>query len=352
MKVLIRSIIFICAAVLGMVALCAQENIENITQEGQEGIGVSLSDSHRSSFSVSREIPSLLKGYWENSRRIIAFDNVFGDTATPQIVLKLFYGWYYDRAVESDSVSETQSRPRNDATGKESENLDVSFKPLIEENEISGAWNILISYNDFKETVVVPVAVFDDKLFVDYYLVKKENNVTLYEKASNASGITVNKPLLDKEVYSYMDTDSGVYKIRYWQTDMDYDGKTKAVLQEGENSYEVPKHLLIGDTVYTCVAGRRTEVRNIEKIASLPQFEYSSDNRIAVVKPAYVSRLDLEDATIFQHINEANSRKAPPPKPLLPPSDLDFHYDEIKELRKYMVPVPNFPQVPSFLPED
>ena len=62
MKVLIRSIIFICAAVLGMVALCAQENIENITQEGQEGIGVSLSDYNGSSFSVYREIHYMMKG--------------------------------------------------------------------------------------------------------------------------------------------------------------------------------------------------------------------------------------------------------------------------------------------------
>ena len=136
-----------------------------------------------------------------------------------------------------------------------------------------------------------------------------------------------------------------MYKIRYWQTDMEYDGETQAILSGEDGNHQVPKHLLIGGTVYTCVAGRRVDIRNVEEIPlDISGFATSSDNRIMVQKSAYLSLMDNKASELYQLIAEANSRKAPPPPPPILLGNLDFHYEEIEDLRKYMIPKPEFPE--------
>lgn len=324
---------------------------------------------------ISSTLPPLLAGLWENSRRIISFENI--DSAS--VVLKLFYGWYYDRAaepgaatistmsttqidydysgssqqdfVERNSVTEEvlqyediPERPRNDATSPEAQHLIVEFEALIPETETSGAWNVWITYPDVKEREAIPIAVFDGKLYIDFFLARDFGTSRFYQGASNTSGMTISPPLLDKELYSYLVTGSRMYRIRYWQTDMEYDGETYAVLAGEDGNHEVPKHLLVGDTVYTCVAGRRVEIRNIEEIPyDISSFAASQDNRILVQKDAYLVRMDIEPSEYYQLIAEANSRRAPLPQPPIPLGDLDFNYDKIEDLRKYMIPQPEFP---------
>ena len=282
-------------------------------------------------------VPKLLSGYWENNKRIISFEH----TESAHIVLKLFYGWYYDSTAESFLENAKELRPRNAATSPQPEVLQISFEELIPETETSGAWNIVIYYSDIKKSLSIPVAVFNKKLYLDFYLLKTEDTYRVFEKASNVQEITVNLPLVDKEVYSYLDTGNTLYKIRYWETDMDFDKESKAFIQEGNTLYQVQKHLKIGDNIYTCVSGRGVKIRNIEKIPyTIDNFIFSSDKRICVTEKPYVVAMDLETFSIFDNINKANSRKAPPPSPVFPPSDLDFHYDTIEELRKYMIPQP------------
>ena len=324
---------------------------------------------------ISTTLPSLLVGLWENNQRIISFENI--DSAS--IVLKLFYGWYYDRAAEPgatriSTMSTTQidynysgnsqqdffernsvteevlqyedipERPRNDATSPEAQHLLVEFEALIPETETSGAWNVWITYPDVKERAAIPIAVFDGKLYIDFFLAQDFGTSRFYQSASNTNGMTIAPPLLAKEIYSYLVTGSRMYKIRYWQTDMEYDGETHAILAGEDGNHEVPKHLLVGDTVYTCVAGRRVEIRNIEEIPyDISGFAASQDNRILVKKDAYLIRMDIESSEYYQLIAEANSRKAPPPPPPIPLGDLDFNYDKIEDLRKYMIPQPEFP---------
>ena len=45
---------------------------------------------------ISSSLPPLLAGLWQNNQRIVSFENL--DSAS--VILKLFYGWYYDRAAE------------------------------------------------------------------------------------------------------------------------------------------------------------------------------------------------------------------------------------------------------------
>lgn len=329
---------------------------------------------------ISPSLPPLLAGLWQNNQRIVSFENL--DSAS--VILKLFYGWYYDRAAEpgaqtfeESTMSTTQldynysgasqqdfiarnsvtitdevlqydslpPRPKNDATSPKAQHLLVEFEPLIPETETSGAWNIWITYPDIKERHAIPVAVFDGKLYVNFYLGTSSPLSRFFQAASNTNGITISTPLQDKEVISYLVTGSRMYKIRYWQTDMEYDGATEAVLSGEDGDYQVPKHLLIGGTVYTCVAGRRVDIRNVEEIPlDISGFTMSSDNRIIVQKSAYLSLMDNNASELYQLIAEANSRKAPPPLPPIPLGDLDFHYAEIEDLRKYMIPQPEFPE--------
>lgn len=324
-------------------------------------------------------LPSLMSGLWENSHRMVSFESL--DSA--YLVLKLFYGWYYDRSAEpgairiTDTLSTTQfdynysaasqdefvarnsvtvteevlqpenlpPRPRNDATSPEAHHLLVEFEPLIPETESSGAWNIWITYPDVKQRHAIPVAVFDGKLYVDFFLREGDAPTRFFQAASNTHDITITTPLLDKEVTSYLVTGSRMYKIRYWQTDMEYDGETQAILTGEDGSHEVPKHLLIGGTVYTCVAGRRVDIRNVEEVPhDLSGFAFSGDNRIVVQKPAYLTKMEEPSSQLYQLIAEANSRRVPPPPPPIPLGDLDFHYEEINDLRKYMIPQPEFPE--------
>lgn len=329
---------------------------------------------------ASASLPPLLAGLWQNNQRIVSFENL--DSAS--VILKLFYGWYYDRAAEpgaktlvDSTMSTTQMdfnysgesqldfternsvtiteevlqydslppRPKNDATAPQAQQLVVEFEPLIPETETSGAWNIWITYPDVKERHAIPVAVFDGKLYVNFYLGTSDTLSRFFQAASNTNGITISTPLLDKEVTSYLVTGSRMYKIRYWQTDMEYDGETQAILSGEDGRHQVPKHLLIGGTVYTCVAGRRVDIRNVEEIPlDISGFTMSSDNRIVVEKSAYLSLMDNKASELYQLIDEANSRKAPPPPPPIPLGDLDFHYAEIEDLRKYMIPQPEFPE--------
>ncbi|MBO5730509.1 MAG: hypothetical protein J6R67_04860 [Treponema sp.] len=353
--------------------------VELYGQEYLEG-GVGQDFFEASTDGVSPSLPPLLAGLWQNSQRIVSFENL--DSAS--VILKLFYGWYYDRAAEpgaqtlvESTMSTTQldynysgasqqdfidrnsvtitdevlqydslpPRPKNDATSPRAQQLLVEFESLIPETETSGAWNIWITYPDIKERHAIPVAVFDGKLYVNFYLGSNDTVSRFFQAASNTNGITISTPLLDKEVTSYLVTGSRMYKIRYWQTDMEYDGETEAVLSGEDGNYQVPKHLLIGGTVYTCVAGRRVDIRNVEEIPlDISGFTMSSDNRIIVQKSAYLSLMDNNASELYQLIAEANSRRAPPPPLPIPLGDLDFHYAEIEDLRKYMIPQPEFPE--------
>ncbi len=378
-------LLFLAGSSLGAQVLDLQEYLEPSPDDGAEAgvdAGAAESGGLPPPFELSTSLPPLLAGLWENSHRIVSFESL----ESAQVVLKLFYGWYYDRAAEpgpavaETSLSTTQvdydysdtsqeefaarnsvtiteqslqpedlpPRPRNDATSAQAQQLLVEFQPLIPETETSGAWNIWITYPGTRVREAIPVAVFDGKLYVDFFLARDLSPAQFYQAASNTQGITIAQPLLDGEVASYLVTGSRMYRIRYWQTDMDYDGATQAVLTGEDGSHELPKHLLIGGTVYTCVAGRRVDIRNVEEIPhDVSGFAFSGDNRIVVREDAYLSRMDADAAQLYQLVAEANSRKAPPPPPPIPLGDLDFQYDEINDLRKYMIAQPTFPEFES-----
>ena len=58
----------------------------------------------------SQKIPEILQGIWEGKDRFVYFDNA-SDDENPElvIILKEYYGWYYDRAAEPVDYAEKRT---------------------------------------------------------------------------------------------------------------------------------------------------------------------------------------------------------------------------------------------------
>ncbi len=345
-------------------------------------------------------VPQLLKGVWENYNRYVVFDTGYTSAdggAIPQIVLRTFYQWYDDRAAESPEYSKAVKRDTNIATqnSSEAQEIHIRFVPLTEqlftsdygmpvvqsdgdvlyaEDKCSGAWDLQIEYKGKKlggkKIYHVPVAVIGDKLYLNFKIkvddsdsvpvsplldgnvMERENFMAGYwMDYGNANGILESAPVESTELLSYFVTDSVVYPIRYWVTDMEYDENAIAAIIDGPDTYYVPKHLWIGDQNYTCTLGRRTQIRNLQKIDSLPGpyetnsvlvekhavdsqgKEYSYTVRTATICAFGEPYLTLTDGarTIEQIIKDDNSRRKDPPPPLFPPHGvLDFDWSIIE----------------------
>lgn len=340
----------------------------------------------------------------------------FIDAKIPQIILRTFYRYYNDRAAESHLYTQENSRDVNSATQKcAAEEIQISFVPLTdavypenynlpvqkENNEIiyaedlpSGAWNLKIKYPNDKTIYQVPVCVIGDKMYLNFAIKLKnsdsENSLVLSENQQNnpqvsensenqqnnqenpqnqqileknvlngfwqdcgiANGILICPPTNKTELLSYYVNDGSIYKIRYWQTDMEYDSGAKASFSDDNKTFYVPKHIKFTDKTFTCTLGRRTKIRNIEKSNSFGQtctfnsiliqktyFDEENqqesifttqDSTICAFGDAY---LTLTDGTrsIEEIIANQNSQKKPAAPPLFPPKGiLEFDWSIIE----------------------
>lgn len=324
------------------------------------------------------EVPALLKGVWKNSSRYFVFDSGYVSDdggAIPQAVLRSFYTWYDDRAAESSLYSEKNPRNVNNTTSKNpAQEISIKYVPLTDElflqsdgkgvlqddgsllyaNGItSGAWNLEIKYPNRKEIYNVPVAVIGDKLFLKF-VIRQSGEAGLsgfWKDSGNASGILISPPVSSKELLSYFSTDSAVYQIRYWKTDMEYDSSAQAFFSDSGSEYSVPKHLVVAGQIFTCVTGRRTKIRSVKKISSFPadctfnsvlKIKSSNDlNGIQVPQESVYSTicafgepyLTLEKGKSLEEILAENLKKTPPPpQPLFPPHGiLDFDWSIIED---------------------
>ena len=346
-------------------------------------------------------VPRLLEGVWENYSRYVVFDTGYATSAgeaIPQIVLRTFYQWYDDRAAESPEYSVAVLRDSNAATqtSSQAQEIHVRFVPLtdelftadygiqtvrsdgdvlIAENENSGAWDMQVEYVGKRlggrEIYHIPVAVIGGDLYLDF-TVRMEDSSTLlatpilsgnilenenpmagyWQDYGSANGILESPPIMDSELLSYYVSDSAVYPIRYWVTDMEYDADARASIVDGDDTYYVTKHLWVGGKNYTCTLGRRTQIRNLQKIDSLPspyrtnsvlvekhaldddgnEFTYTvRTSTICAFGEPYL-RLTDGSKSIEEIIKADNSRKKDPPKPLFPVTGgpLDFDWSIIE----------------------
>ena len=291
----------------------------------------------------STDIPEQLAGVWANTNRLVQFDAA-ADGASNTITLKLFYGWYYDRAAAPAS-EDSSTRDRNAASAPQAQHIPVQFRELCEPSAAGGAWELLLEYSGGKGTVPVPAARIGDGLYLDFLIrgsayaaetAPQENGgmTGFWRAGGNASGILISPPIIAPEVscYYYAAPDA-VYRLRYWRTDAAYE-QVQATFAADGNEYSVDKFLVIGDTVYTCVTGRATAIRHVERLESVPQAVVSDDGRLCSFAGPYLT-YSQDQRSSAEQTADANSRKKPLPPPPVQPLHLDFHYDEIEALRRY-----------------
>lgn len=307
--------------------------------------------------SNSTEIPVLLKGIWEGSDRYVSFSHIeisghYTDSQKQNniltIILRPFYQWYNDRAAENSAYSASFPRDKNNTTSKKAEILDFTISTFYENFEKNiGVYEITINYG--KTAVTIPVAVIEKKLYLNF-LVKINGSEEssqhymdgFWTKLGQASGIMISKPLCSKELTSCFFNENDVYHIRYWLSDMNISDKdaaeTRASFSDGEKTFYVNKFIKNGNLLYTCTTGRSLNIRNIEKTkTSNFKFTTNEEHSLCILDSEYLTKISDDDSreNIEKIVKEQNSKKKPLPKPIFPPSEIDFHWKDIDELEKY-----------------
>ena len=297
-------------------------------------------------FCFSQSLPSSLYGIWEGKDRIVFFEESEDEGGKPQavILLKEYYGWYYDRAVEPKEYDEKEPRVRNTGTTKKAQQIYLDVKNLKEKEGQFTAFELETRLSH-RQINLVPLLIADDKIFLDFYL-QDENDKNMFIGHSLSRGITMNEEPLKENIGVFYLTKEGnsYYDVRYWKSDMDYESQKVSFIRD-DVSFMIPKHIISQNQNYSCVSGRSKKIRNPQGAISFEKrgVKYMGGNAadspfLILDKEPYLVRLadkkTLED--LMKIVKGANSRRKSDPPALFPPHDppLDWHWDLIDALEK------------------
>lgn len=277
------------------------------------------------------------------------------------ILLKTFYGWYLDRTAEPESFS-SEARFVNDSTCPEAERIRVEFRPLLRMADAVGAdqgegsvWEIFIRYPGVREPAIIPLAIIGGNLYLNFAIKLNTENDESREVADDETGenppdellgfwcslvptdgVKVSLPASGENIYSTYITRDSVYTIRYWKTDMEY-SQERAFFSDGGKTFSVVKHIQSGGKNFSCTNGRSVTIRNVQKTSARPEvYKLDSSATICGLGEPYLRRVQNENSvqTVARLVRDAMSKKAPNPDPPFPPSNLDFHMEEIYRLEE------------------
>jgi len=336
--------------------------------------------------------PTLLEGIWQGADRYVFFiapseePALSAETASAQsdavvdppnasipdlrrpalntqpselaIVLKTYYGWFFDRAAEPVSFSDNVTRFSCTATAKEAEHIKVVYEPLqvrpprydasgINIPEDSGVWELVIHYGTKDRNITrIPVAVIKNNLYLNFVIKGRTNDTRTsstenplfgyWQGISSRNSIRVCPLAMNENIISYYVVDNAVYTLRYWLTTMEYTD-AYASFSDGEDSFHVAKHIVSDGSVFTCVTGRSLQIRNIDKSASpLTDYTLDSTGTICAFGKPYLTKVTGKNkaSVLMQIVAEANKRRKTDPPPLFPPDNVDWHWDIINMLEK------------------
>ena len=314
----------------------------------------------------SFQLPEKLEGLWEGKDRYVFFessdseqnenDNPYSaDTCEIVIVLKEYYGWYYDRAAESQAHSLEEERIANAATHKEAEHIKiVKIDSLINQPEDNTfelpedcAWELKFNFSKYQQNRI-PVCVIDDNMYLNFYIKQPEWNENgkiivsqngQWKGNAVSRGITLNSQLQNDNIGLLVVDDNFLFDIRYWLSDMGfYDGLVK--LRYKDKEYSLPKVIASCGQNYTCVSSFRSKkIRNVVEpfIYDADKWIYNDQKTLmAVNEVPYLRKLADKDtfAELIQIVKAANARRKPDPPPLFEEKELDWHWDMIDYLEK------------------
>jgi len=307
----------------------------------------------------SQGVPAPFEGVWERDDRYVIF-SCNEENKRPQqkegaaILLKTFYSWYLDRTAEPDFW--TEERTLNDSTCPEPERIFIEYRPLLTNRETRGdasVWEMFLWHPRLKEASVIPVAIIGGNLYLNFAVKLSDQSGEASEsegneqgkedadplegfwaKMSEADGVKVCPPVTSTDIYSTYITKDAVYTIRYWRTDMEYTNEM-AFFSDGGQTFSVVKHIQSAGKIYTCANGRSVTIRNVQKTNDRPKvYELDKDSRICGLGQPYLKRVQdkgsQEAATALA--KEYFAKRAPNPDPPFPPSNLDWHMDDIRRL--------------------
>ncbi len=291
----------------------------------------------------AQSIPSKLLGIWESKDRYVFFEQ--NDEDQPQLVvlLKTYYGWYLNRAVEPASYNDKEPRVRNTANARNAEHIYIQNINTKETgNSLYGSLDLY--YSTWQKNTI-PFFMLEDSIYLSYFekdeideLENPDKKWTFYRGVAPSKGFMISPQSIPENITGYIIDGEKLYDVRYWKTDMDY-STDYITFSYKDDSYQIPKHIRSQETNYSCVSGRSKKVRNAVK-----PFEYKAENFLyndegsAFTKneEPYLKQLAGRDTfeELIKIVKEANSKRKPDPPALFPPSDLDWHWDLIDMLEK------------------
>jgi len=282
------------------------------------------------------EIPQELYGIWEGKDRFVFFEEN-KDEESPQIVilLKEYYGWYYDRAAEPQEYADKENRVRNTGTTRKAEQVYFSINSISKaDSGRRDAFELNMKYSKFQNSII-PLAIIDDNIFLNFYIQDTEDK-NLYRGNAVSLGIMLSPQKVPQNIGAFYIDQDKVFNIRYWFTDMDY-VDDKVSLKYGDKEYFVDKHMYSCGNNYSSVSGRSKKIRNVVAPEEYKEesYKFNSDKSIMILdKEPYLTR--LADKSTFEDlmriVKEGNARRKPDPDPLFPPDDLNWHWDLIDYL--------------------
>lgn len=279
------------------------------------------------------DLPDSLYGIWEGKDRFVFFEETQDNQPQIVILLKEYYGWYYDRAVEPAEYAQKEPRSRNSATPRNAEQVSIDILP-ISKNQNNGCYELQLEYSRNQKNNI-PIVILDDNIFLNFYSQDSEDK-NFYRGNLKTDGFKVSQQLIPENLSCLYFFDNKYFDIRYWRSDMDYSDE-KVQLNFNSDSYSVDKHIFSGGYNYSCVSGRSKKIRNVVPPFDFDenQFIFSEDKSILILdEEPYLTKLadkkTFED--LMQIVKQGNSRRKPDPQPIFPPNDVNWHWDLIDAL--------------------
>lgn len=250
-------------------------------------------------------------GVYENGNKFLVFeenDILQGKNKEKGIAetVKIYYGFFYDGQfqIEKDPEPITAATLNNGLYLEYYRKSEKSIFPKGYEPQ-SEKQGYFLPASNMTDIALSPARRLE-KLYG--YLVLPQDQVE-NDVENQAENQPINEEATEHQI---------IYQIEYWLTDQEYEEALAYFYLEERNEeskVQLEKYIQIGSMVYTCTVGRRTLIRNPQKIQELPinQFFNKDFSLMAFGNPDFIKSTEFEGYESLQtEIEKHNSIINPP----------------------------------------